>query len=244
MMRMLAATLLLLAASGSRADVLVLRDGSRVTTKGAWEVRGASIVFTLPNGTLGSLRARDVDLDASAVATAEAARPQATSPAEAATPERRAAVLTLTDDDIQRAPQDVIDAAAARLTAPVGEPASEGEAAPAAPKRGVAVAVSSWEESYSVEEGGVRISGSLRNDDDSVATGVSVTVRVYDADGKLLGESPARIGDAAIRPKGNTGFTAVFPGVGAVNDVKFEVRHNAIEFTRPAPAPPEPGDEG
>lgn len=244
MMRMLAATLLFLVASGSWADILVLRDGSTVVTKGTWEVRGASIVFTLPNGTLGSLRVRDVDLDASAVATAEAARPQATSAAETATPERRAAVLTLTDDDIQRAPQDVIDAAAARLTAPAGDPASEGEASPATPKGGVAVAVASWEESYSIDEGGVRISGSLRNNGDSLATGVSVSVRVYDEEGNILGESPARVGDAAIRAGGTTGFTAVFPGVGAVNDVKFEVRHNAIEFTRPAPAPPTPGDEG
>ncbi|HET9767963.1 MAG TPA: hypothetical protein VFS60_13995, partial [Thermoanaerobaculia bacterium] len=46
------------AAAPAAADWLVMRDGSRVETKGAWEVRGTLVVLTLPNGTLSSVRAK------------------------------------------------------------------------------------------------------------------------------------------------------------------------------------------
>ena len=65
----------LAAAAPATADWLVMRDGSKVETKGAWEVRGALIVFHTPNDALASVRLRDADLDASQEATAKAAAP-------------------------------------------------------------------------------------------------------------------------------------------------------------------------
>lgn len=41
------------------------RDGAVIETLGPWEVRGQVVVFRLPDGTLSSMRLRDVDIEAS-----------------------------------------------------------------------------------------------------------------------------------------------------------------------------------
>ena len=60
-------------ASGAAADWLVASDGSRIETKGPFKVEGKLVIFTLPNGTLGSLPLSEVDLEASRSLTAQAA---------------------------------------------------------------------------------------------------------------------------------------------------------------------------
>lgn len=69
-------------------DLLVLRDGTRITTRGAWQEKGRQVVFTSAAGELSALRTSEVDLDASRKATAMAAapRPAATEPAASARP--------------------------------------------------------------------------------------------------------------------------------------------------------------
>jgi hypothetical protein len=80
------------------ADVLVTRDGQRIETRGPWEVKGRMVVFTLPNGTLSSIRADEVDLAASREATAEALAPvEEPEPAEE---KPREPVLRLTTRDV------------------------------------------------------------------------------------------------------------------------------------------------
>lgn len=215
------------------ADVLVLRDGSRVETRGAWEVKGATVVFTLDTGTLGSLRLRDVDLDASAAATAEQKAPP---PPPIVEPPKRQAVLTLTDADVSRAPDEVI-AAAEQGVVPAA-PTTPTAPAPAAPAGldQVHVAVESWEESYDPDAGGVRVTGLLRNTGPSSASGISVSVEVFGEAGARLAESPARVGSAVL-PAGQTvGFSVVFPGLDIVREVKFRVRHNTMVFEAPPPA--------
>jgi len=65
--------LLLEAAMSARADWLVTREGGRVETKGPWQVKGKLVVFTrAADSGLASLRASEVDLEASAKATADA----------------------------------------------------------------------------------------------------------------------------------------------------------------------------
>ena len=90
----------------SEADVLVLRDGSRVETDGAWEVRGRQVLFTLPNGTLSSMRLDAVDLDASRAATDGASNPRAEPQAEDAEAPR-ADVLVLTNRSMGLGPDGV-----------------------------------------------------------------------------------------------------------------------------------------
>lgn len=232
-MRLLLMAVLVLVAPAS-ADVLILRDGSTVPIQGNWEIKNGTVIFTLPNGTLGSLRLRDVDLDASAVATAQANQPAAAEPAEPIVAPR-APVLTLTDEDVRRAPQDVLDSATKRLTNDGDESASEQSAPPTSTPAAAAsadVRIDSWEESYSADEGGVQISGTLRNGGTVPATGIMVTVELYDEKGTRLADAPARVGDVALRAGGTTGFVATFPGVAVAGDVKFRVRHASLAFDR------------
>ena len=76
-----AAAVLLLGYSPLGADWLVLRDGSKVEVRSGWRVDGKRIVFELVDGTLSSLKLAQVDLDASAKATAAPARRSSTSSA-------------------------------------------------------------------------------------------------------------------------------------------------------------------
>lgn len=102
------------------ADVLITRDGLQIETQGAWEVKSRVVVFTNIDGALSSMRLSEIDLEASAKAThdaAEAAKaaeeeaeheptgPQNTSPLtrailDAYGDEEKNSVLELGHDDI------------------------------------------------------------------------------------------------------------------------------------------------
>lgn len=106
--------LALVLAVPAAADVLVMKDGSRLEIDGTWEEKGRMIEFVLPNGTYGALRASEVDLEASREATRAAAEPAKEEPE----PEKkRQPVLVLTDDDVPTAPLEVITATEAGVTA-------------------------------------------------------------------------------------------------------------------------------
>lgn len=160
----------LVAPAAVSADVLVMRDGSRVETEGTWETRGRLIRFTLPNGTLGSVRADEVDLEASEeatrVAAEEAAREASTTgeEAEARAPrEKPEPVLVLTDKDIARAESSVVDEA--RSSANLAN-----------------VRVLNWE--YREDEGGnpYRIVGTVRNVGFTGVEDIIVSVKVIGVD--------------------------------------------------------------
>ena len=144
------------------ADVLVTLDGSRVVTDGPWEVKGRQILFRLPNGTLSSMRASEIDLEASRLATEEANRPAA-APAAPAAPDRRAPVLVITDKDIGQAASDVLDQAAAAV--------GQGN-------------VRVIESSYTPLGGdpAYEVTGSLRNDGASPVEGVELYVEMTGVD--------------------------------------------------------------
>jgi glutaredoxin len=82
------------------ADLLVLRDGTRVETKGAWSERGALVVFTDTRGELRSLRASEIDLARSREATAAAATAAAAPSAPASSAGAAEPVLRLTEADL------------------------------------------------------------------------------------------------------------------------------------------------
>ena len=94
--RVVAALSLTLAAAAG-ADVLVLRDGTRLESRGAWQEKGRQVVFTDAGGKLCALRLADVDLDASRAATAASALPVA---ATATAVVERPVVLTLEADEL------------------------------------------------------------------------------------------------------------------------------------------------
>jgi hypothetical protein len=220
-----AALLALTAAAPAAADWLVTREGGRVETKGPWKVKGKLVVFTLPDGKLSSLRATEVDLDASRQATEEAvaaaAAAQAAPAAEPAKP--REAKVVLTDESFRR-------------TAPPAPPApgeekKEEEAGEAEPGK---LSIASWERSSSARH--VVISGTVRNDAPSDATAVQVTVLLYDETGKLLVTGDGVL-SSTILPAGQSGsFEASFPDVYTFAAAKFEAR--GLHILRKAGDPP------
>ena len=97
----LAVTLLLVGfglVGTASADWLVTRDGQRVETKGPWKVKRNQVIFTLPNGTLSSLRLSEVDLDLSQQLTVEMSTPRDEPVAEEAP--AKPSVLVLTNRDV------------------------------------------------------------------------------------------------------------------------------------------------
>lgn len=90
-----AAATLSLATPGA-AEVLVLRDGSRMEVKGVPRVEGRRVLFTTPAGVLALLPAAEVDL----VATEAANRAEAAGAGARSAPARDGVVLRLTDEDV------------------------------------------------------------------------------------------------------------------------------------------------
>jgi len=210
----LAAALLALAAMPASADWLVTRQGGRVETKGAWQTKGKLVVFTLPDGKLSSLRLSEVDLDASRRATEEAAAAQAAPPPPAEPQKPREAKVVLTDESFRRAAPPPPQAAP-------GEEKKKDEAAP--PEAGKIV-VASWERLSAPGNGSVVIAGTVRNEAPDEATGVAVTVLLYDETGKLLISGDAILGSTVL-PAGQSGsFRAEFPDVFSFAAVKFDAR--------------------
>lgn len=223
----------------AKADWIQTRDGARVETRGAWKVKGSSVIFTSKNGTLSSLRLSEVDLDASAVATVEANQPPApTTPP----PERqKRSVLVLTDKDIPRA-------------SPAGTPdTNEGDEAPddsnsptdgdqeenqTATNQATAepVTVTQWTDTQLEDLDGLEVNGTLQNHAAKLVTDVRVLVRLRDQDGELLGVSNAFLGALSLAPGSTTKFRAVFPDVSATSiQPEFEIRSHGIDIQTTKP---------
>src|SRR5262249_20199399 len=64
-------TAMLCGVGTTQADWLVLRSGDQVETRGEWKVEGPKVVFTSTRGVLSSVRASEVDVDASRALTAK-----------------------------------------------------------------------------------------------------------------------------------------------------------------------------
>jgi len=209
------------------ADWLVTREGARVETKGPWRVQGSSVVFTLPSGTLSSLRLGDIDLDASSLATTEARRPQLTP--QMPPPVKRQAKWVLTDKDIPHA---------APLPAPPAVPDTEVTAAPVAEEQEEApqaqLEVSSWEMVENVDIGGLEIVGEIQNSGGDLAFGVRVVVTLLDQNGVQIGTSEGFVAEKSLAPRTRSRFRALFPGVYQLEaDPSFELAAENIRIGLP-----------
>ncbi|MEZ5313282.1 MAG: hypothetical protein R2862_06295, partial [Thermoanaerobaculia bacterium] len=137
-----------LAAGPVLADWLVTKDGARIETQGPWKVDGRRVIFTMPNGTLSAIRADEIDLDQSAVATSEARMPAAVAtPRE---PVKKEPVLRLTEKDIPPSPVFDDPDAAKDDKEKAEDPTS-------------ALEVISWEKTEKPSGDGVEIFGTIRN---------------------------------------------------------------------------------
>jgi hypothetical protein len=208
------AAVALATASPAPADWLVLKDGAKVETKGAWRVDGRRILFDLPNGTLSMIRADQVDLDKSAVATAEA---RAVSAGEKpAPPPKKEPVLVLTEKDIPPSPAAVAEAAATAE----GEAKKEGGAA----EPTASLEVISWEKTESGDGSAVEIFGTIRNNSPNMITSPTVLVSIYDSEGGLLATNNGIVNSPQIAAGKTANFRVTFSGLVDFASAKFDAQ--------------------
>lgn len=214
-------------ASPVAADWLVTRDGTHIETRGPWEVRGRTVVFTGANGTLSSMRLSEVDLEASTAATERAKAPPPPREEQQKPPEgEKEPVLVLTDADVGH-----VEHRRPAVSAEAGAEAASGSP----------LEVVSWSEINEPDTFDVQIFGTLRNNGEEVATEISLEVRLLDADGKLLAETPAVLTQRNLSPGESTNFRAAFPGIFGFNAIRFDARHASFKIQVP---PEEAGGEG
>ncbi len=194
-------TILALAALLARpagADWLVLRDGSKIETKGPWQAKGRLVVFEKAGGGLSSIRSEEVDAAASRAATEEALRPPPPPPPPPVAPTRP--VLVLTDEDIPKA----LDAAA-----PEGQTGDT-----------VALRISNWERLDN--ENGIEVTGVVRNDSDAVAQGVVVRVIALNDRREPISTASANVSNTELPPGQTSVFRALLAGFKKVGGLRFE----------------------
>ncbi len=230
----LALTVLFAGVAGAGADQLVLRDGSRMETRGPWRQEGRLVVFTSADGRLASLRASDVDLEASRAATAAAVRPAApeAAPAVAAAPR---SVRRITNADIPRG-----EATPAGGEDEAAEPTAGGAAAAGAGEAAAAVlTVSSSDQTKDPADGHVVVTGTLANDSDDTVAGVRLTVHAFGPEGHLLASRPAELDADALEGEATTEFRVDFPDVYEVFALRFDTAGTRLRAAAGADAPAE-----
>jgi hypothetical protein len=216
------------AAKAARADWLVTREGGRVETKGPWQIKGKLVVFTrADSGSLSSLRAAEVDLDASAKATAEA-KTQAEAPPPPEAPKKKLAVLT---DDSFRKP------------APPEPSAETKEEKKPAATGGGPLAISSWKRTESANGDGLVIEGTLHNTTGDMIIDGAVEVQLYNEVGDRVGTAQGLLTSTSIQPNGSADFHASFPGVFTFTEAKFQPKGIPLDMNPPTDKPPEGSDQ-
>lgn len=204
--------IVLLLVPAASADWLVTKEGAQIETQGPWKVKGAVVVFTLPNGTLSSMRVRELDLDQSALVTAEANKPPEEETAEEPEAPEREVVAEFTNENIRRAtpPPDSEE----------GEDGGSGT-----PAKGVATApfeILAWNVIPRPDIDGIEIRGTLRNGGDETVGNLSVVIRLLTPDDAFVEERRGTVLSGLLRAQAATNFNAAFPNV-ANDSYKLEV---------------------
>jgi hypothetical protein len=242
---------LLLGPAPLHADWIVTRQGERFEIHGTWQLKGKLVVFTLPNGTLSSMRADRVDLDASKQATAQAKQQAAAPPPAAKAEPKRKAVIVLTDKDFKKplpdgaagsAPAATPSAAAATPNAagPKAAGATGKDNPPPAAGAPSAVEVVGWARVPINESkaSGVELTGTVRNASQDNLTEVTVVADLFDDSGALIGRFPAVVDNQQLPPTDSSKFHVVANGVSTFAAIRWETMSKGIRSVQSAPAPP------
>jgi hypothetical protein len=236
---------LLFGPSPLHADWIVTRQGERFEIQGTWQLKGKLVVFTLPNGTLSSMRADRVDIDASKQATAKAKQQAAAPPPAAKAEPRRKSVIILTDKDFKKPLPD--GAAPAAGTAPgANAPGAPGgktsgkDNPPPATGPPSAVEVVGWDRVLTSESKAdvVELTGTVRNTSQDILTEVTVVADLFDDKGSLIGRFPAVVDNQQLPPTESSKFHLVAKGVSAFAAIRWETTSKGFKSVQPAPAPP------
>ncbi len=199
--------------SAASADWLVTHDGAAVETRGAWEIKGETVIFTSPTGVLSSLALADVNLQASEAHT-EAVVRAAASAHEVEVPVERRAVMVLTDSDVRHAEPET----------PTAEDTGEAATVPAPREPGSSLVVTEWEEDFNVNENSLDVVGSLRNSGRNPATSINLSVLLYSDSGALLGKREARLVRPVLNPGESTRFIASFSSGLTFSSARFDIQ--------------------
>lgn len=241
-------------ASAANADWIVTKQGERFETKGAWKEKGKLLVFTLPNGTLSSIRTDRVDVAASQHATEQAKQQAAAPPPPPPEPTHRKSVIVLTDKDFQKSPpaaegEATGGAGAAPADASKGDAAAaksaKDDAHPAAPSSASAaqqphdgpspIEVVSWERVPVLQSkaNGAEINGTLRNASRDVVTEVNLVASLYDENGAIVAKVPATVDTQVLPPTESSKFHLVADGVFNFSTIKWESQVKSLKGRPP-----------
>jgi hypothetical protein len=242
---LLAACACACAASAARADWIVTRDGGKLEIKGSWQLKGKLVVFSLPNGTLSSLRSDQVDLAASQRATEQAKKEAAEAAASGADKQRdpaarpkKASVRVLTDKDFKKAPPEPVPTEPAAKGGKEKEKDKEAakETVPAPPG---SLQVVTWDRvkaSNLAAVPGVQLTGKVRNSGSDLLTEMVVTATFFDETGASIARVPAVIDVLRLAPGEIGSFTVDAPSVSGFAAVKFDAQGKGFKL-RSQPAP-------
>jgi len=238
---------LLLGPAPLHADWIVTRQGERFEIQGTWQLKGKLVVFTLPNGTLSSMRADRVDLDASKQATVKAKQQAAAPPAAAAKAEpKRKAVIVLTDKDFKKPLPEGAAPGAPKTAGAADKPAgAAGGKDNPSPSKSVpnAAEVVKWDRVPASESkaAGAELQGTVRNTSQDILTEVGVVAALYDDNGTLIGRFPAVVDTQQLPPGESSKFHLVANGVFAFAAIHWEITSKGFRSVQPPPAPPPGG---
>jgi len=233
------------------ADVLVTQDGARIQTDGPWEVKGRLVVFTRPDGSLASLRLRDVDLTASEEVTAAEKKAQEEAEQDKAATESQdedksregEATWKLTDADFTR--RWVVDEEGAEDGSEESTEGDEGDEADAASSdRTRPPEVVSYERESDPVDQHVIVTGVLANTTSTTAAAVALEVSLFDEEGQPIEMRRASVDRTVLPPGEETTFRADFPQVFAFAAVQFRPTSTNLETGEgEGPRVPRPEDE-
>ena len=202
------------------ADWLVTRDGDQVETRGPWEIQGKLVVFTLPNGTLSSMRLTDVDLDASQQLSNAKDLPSA----PVVTPsQRREATIVITDSDVAHVGPEAPITAAERQEAGAAARAEQ-----AAEASGEDLTVAAWNQEYDDGIDGVVLTGSIENRSSNLHSEITLQVMLYNTDGSLAGRGAATVDNVLLRAGQSSSFRAAFAGIVGFDRPEFRLNSAAL----------------
>ena len=204
------------------ADWLLTLDGTQIETTGPWRVQRSVVLFTLPSGTLSSLRVSEVDLTASLELTKAASAP---TPAEEAPAAKPKSVLVIDHRKIRQATVPKEDP-----TAESSEPTNEAGVTSPSDEPGP-VEVVFWQENVRPDLTGIEISGTLQNFSPQIATGLVVNVTLVDASRRPLKTAKAFIDSTSLAAQATTTFRALFgDATGLEGEPLFKVASRTLEF--------------
>ena len=224
------------------ADWIVTRQGERFEVRGAPQLKGKLVVFTLPDGSLSSMRADRVDLEASKQATEQAKKAAAAPPAAEAAKPKRKSLIVLTDKDFKKPlPAGPTDAAVVDAKDAKEAKAAKGKDGKDVPSQDVpsSVEVASWERvpASQSKADGIEIVGTVHNVSTSYLTGVIVVAQLFDDNGGIIGRFPATVENQVLPPNESSKFHLVAKGTFTFASIRWETQGRGLK-SAPPPAPP------